>query len=147
MAVILYLPEHNGAGARLHRIVKEVLSERNIEWFGSLNEMSQRLHEPIPDVKIAILYLTNKQDLLRVCAMGDFLGDIRLILVLPDGNPETISKAHLLRPRFITYVDNSFDDLGLVLKQMYHLYGDVKEKEALEDLALKKQKRWIHNRS
>lgn len=124
MAILLYLPEKNEAGARLHRIVRNILSDRNIEMFDSIDDMSQRLHEPIPDLKIAVLYLATKHDLLEIQSLSNFLWDIRLILVLPDEDPGTISQAHLLRPRFIAYADHPFDDLGVVLKQMVRIYHD-----------------------
>ncbi|MCJ7779472.1 MAG: hypothetical protein MUQ27_01475, partial [Acidimicrobiia bacterium] len=45
----------------------------------------------------------------------DLLDRIRIILILPDRNKDTINKGHTLFPRFLTYVDGNFDWVTAVL--------------------------------
>lgn len=127
MAVLLYFPEKQGAGARLHTIVKDVLRGRKIKLCHSINDLSRCLHQQIAHFRIAVLYLETRRDLLDVLSLSDCLEDMKLILVLPDADPLTVTQAHALRPRFITYNDDSFDDLGIVLAKMTQLYRDPED--------------------
>ncbi len=54
-------------------------------------------------------------------AIRDFLSDIRMIVVLKDQEKDTITKAHRLYPRYITYADSDFIDVGAVLTKMMFL--------------------------
>ena len=48
----------------------------------------------------------------------DLLIDIRLIIILPDRQADTIEIAHALHPRFLSYIDNNFKDVNVVLNRM-----------------------------
>ena len=122
MAILFYLPEKKEAGARLYKIVKNVLAGKEIKLCKTIKDMTKCLHQKIAHFRIAVLYLETRRDILDVQSLSEYLGDVKLILVLPDGDPLTISQAHLLRPRFITYKDDPFDDLGTVLAKMTELY-------------------------
>ena len=146
MEVLLYLPEKKGAGARLLKIAKVILAGQEIKLCQSIKDLSRCLHQQIAHFRIAVLYLETRRDLLDVQSLSDCLGDMKLILVLPDGDPLTVSQAHTLRPRFITYKDYSFDDLGMVLKQMVNLYQDTMGDEEPKHLKLMmKRKRSVHS--
>lgn len=56
--------------------------------------------------------------MLELIEYREWLGDRRLILVLPDDDIETISQGHALRPRFVTYVESDFIDISAVLGKM-----------------------------
>jgi len=43
---------------------------------------------------------------------------MRIILILPDEDNETITMGHTLFPRFSTYADSDFKDVAAVLKKM-----------------------------
>lgn len=122
MAVLLYLPEKKEAGARLYKIVKHVLEGQKIKVCKTVKDLQSCLTQKIAHFRIAVLYLETRRDILDIQSLSDYLGDMKLILVLPDGDPLTISQAHLLRPRFITYKDDPFDDLRIVLAKMTELY-------------------------
>lgn len=50
-----------------------------------------------------------------ILSLREFLHDRRIILVLPDSEPETVSLGHILRPRFITYGDSDYMDVSAIL--------------------------------
>ena len=54
--------------------------------------------------------------------MGDLLQELKLVLILPDDDQDTIVKAHTLRPRYLSWVDQNFIDIGAVLRRMVDLY-------------------------
>ena len=58
------------------------------------------------------------KELEKILTLQDLLSDIRIILILPDRTPNTISKAHKLAPRFLTYLDSDFGEIKAVLHKM-----------------------------
>ena len=51
-------------------------------------------------------------------SLRKLLSDLRLILILPDRDRDTVMSAHALRPRFLTYADGNLDDIAAVLRKM-----------------------------
>jgi hypothetical protein len=43
---------------------------------------------------------------------------MKTIVILPDSNPDTVAKGHILRPRFLSYCDGDFQDVAAVLSRM-----------------------------
>jgi hypothetical protein len=51
----------------------------------------------------------------RLTCMRELIQNNKSIIVLPDQTPETVSMGHTLYPRFISYLDSDFKDIGSVL--------------------------------
>jgi len=124
MALILYLPVTDEPANQLYKIVKRAASKRKVELCRSIHELSERLSRPLFNFHISILFAADRKDLLAITSLGHFLSDMRIILVLPDHDPETIAKGHLLRPRFILWLDDDFTQMEIILKRMINLYDD-----------------------
>jgi hypothetical protein len=122
MALILYLPDKNEAGAHLRMIIKGAIQKQKIETYHSIRQLSERLQKPIYDVKVAVFYAASREHLKAIIGLSDFLWDLKIILVLPDSDPITVTKAHMLRPRYVTWADEDFKDLGNVLNNLMELY-------------------------
>jgi hypothetical protein len=75
------------------------------------------------DVGLAVLYAATRADLMELIFLGNFLGELRLVLIIPDRDPTTVAKAHALRPRFLALAEKDLDELESVLKRMAELYG------------------------
>ncbi|NVM57217.1 MAG: hypothetical protein HWN51_03755 [Desulfobacterales bacterium] len=67
---------------------------------------------------IAVLLAASREELSDILSIRDLLTDIRVILVLPDRDDDTIAKGHTLRPRFFTYADSDFVEIAAVLSKM-----------------------------
>jgi hypothetical protein len=124
MAIILYLPLTEGPGKQIYAIVKRAASKRNVELYISIQDLSERLRQSVFDVNVIVLLAANRKDLLEITSLGDFLNGMRIILVLPDCDTETIAKGHLLRPRFIAWLGDDFAHVEMVLKKMLSIYDD-----------------------
>ena len=98
------------------------LSPREIETYRCFPDLRQRLQCPFPDINVAVLFCMTKADLQEIFTLGEFLQELRIILVLPDADTETIIKAHNLKPRYLSWLDNNFFDIVTVLKRMVDLY-------------------------
>ncbi len=121
MSVIVYLPDAENAGDRLLEAIKTT-TPKQIEIYHSLADLAARFQKPCPDTRITVLLAATVKHLQDIIRLRDYLLEMRLILVLPDGDHETIAQAHSLRPRFLTWMTNDFADVGVVLKRMVELY-------------------------
>lgn len=119
MRLLLYSPVKEGIGKQLRRMIEELVSKNNMEIYQSVESLSLRLRQPANNGPIAAVLLAAKRgDLTELLSIRDLLRDIRIILVLPDRDEDTIAKAHTLRPRFVSYSDGNFTDVCSVLGRM-----------------------------
>lgn len=129
--MIFYLPAYEEKGEELlNRMIVE-LAPRKIETYRCFQDLRQRLQCPFPDIKVAVLLCMTKADLQEIFTLDELLRDLKIILVLPDDDTETIMKAHNLRPRYLSWLDHNFFDIVAVLKRMVDFYDAplVKEEE------------------
>lgn len=124
MTLILYLPLTEGAGRQLYEIAKRVVPKGNIELYRSIQELSGRLHRPLFGVKAAVLWAVDRENLVEITCLGCFLDETRIILVLPDHDPETIAKGHLLRPRFVAWQGDDFSRVETYLRNVLGLHEE-----------------------
>jgi len=125
MGLILCLSGENESNASLIRIVKIAVPNHAIEILFSIGELSERLRKSLADISVAVLYAAERSELLEMIYLGELLGEIRVVLVLPDAQPESLNKAHILHPRFIATSRGDFKYLGSVLKKMMFLYDNA----------------------
>ena len=118
MSVLLYSTLEQGPGERLHAIIKTFVPEREIEVLGTIQNLSDRLREPKHAKDVTILVAASRDELGELLSVSDFLSDLRVILVLPDREDDTVAKGHTLGPRFLSYADSNFIDVAAVLSKM-----------------------------
>ena len=120
MEVFFYAKTKEGAGKRLQKIIEMLVPKSKTVIFRTTNGLSRRLRRPKPanDLTVGVLLATSRRDLQDILSIRELLGDVRIIMILPDREGETIAKGHSLRPRFITYADSDFEDISAVLKKM-----------------------------
>jgi hypothetical protein len=118
MKVFLYTT----AVERVARLVKQALElavpEIFLETYRSASNFARRLRQPKDDLTIVILLLADAEDFLDVLAMRHLFRDVRMIVIVPDTQDETIAMAHRLRPRYLTYIDGNFSGLSTVVDKM-----------------------------
>jgi hypothetical protein len=124
--IIVYSKATNGIGARLQEAVETILPRANVEFFHSIYRLSERLHRPALSFPIIVLLAMNREDLENIIAIQDLLFDSRIVLILPDKEDDTLALGHSLRPRFVSYRDSSFKDVGAVLGKMVNRPETIK---------------------
>lgn len=135
--MIFYLPAYEEKGEELlNRMITE-LAPRKIETYRCFPDLCRRLQCPFPDVKVAVLLCMTKAHLQEIFTLGEYLQDLKVILVLPDDDTETIIKAHNLRPRYLSWLDHNFFDIVAVLKRMVDFYDTHQAEEGKKDLRTK----------
>jgi len=118
MPLILYLPHKIKAEEQLLRIIKKAIPEHTIETCVSIAELSERLHRPLPDVRVVVLYTASRTELMEIIYLGYLLAELKVVLILPDSDPDMLEKAYTLCPRFIAAAESDFKHLGAVLRKM-----------------------------
>lgn len=103
-----------GIGARLRGLVPD----ENLEVYRSIEELAQVLHRLYDHNTIAILQARDREELLRIISLRELLQGMRVILLIPDREEETISMAHSLRPRFLGSGKSDLSDTMSVLRKM-----------------------------
>ncbi|HVO67929.1 MAG TPA: hypothetical protein VMT12_15740 [Syntrophales bacterium] len=126
MTLLIYTTRMEGAGERLLQIVDTVVSGENVKIYRTVDGLSRGLRQPRNEVTLAILLASSKEDLINLLSIRDLLSDMKIILILPDSDPETVAKGHMLRPRFLTYCDSDFVDVAAVLSLMVRNLGEDK---------------------
>ena len=115
MILVYYASVTDGAGERLQRVIEGLVPEEKLEVYGMIGELAARLRQPVGDVTMAVLLAATREDLSRILSVCDLLCYVRIMLILPDQEEDTIAKGHSLRPRFVTYADSDFLDVAAVL--------------------------------
>ena len=118
MNVLFYGPKNDKSTQELCKVVFKRIPKNKTEKCSTLADLTRRLRQPQNDIGIALLTARTKQDLEDLVALRELLSDIRVILILPDRDHDTISKAHALYPRFLSYIDRDFDEVKAVLSKM-----------------------------
>ena len=116
--IIFYSTSNGEVRNRLLRIIQTVVSEENMKICRSIDALSKGLRKPRNDMNVAILHASTRTELLDFISLRDLLWDMKIILILPDSDPDTVAKGHILRPRFLSYCDNGFTDVAAVISRM-----------------------------
>lgn len=119
MQVLLFSNKDDLNNKRLEKVIVQLIPERQIERFKSLENFEQRLRRPVEPDSIAVLFAANRRELQRMQGIRGLLPEIYVILVIPDRAKRTIKLAHLLLPRFLSQKESDFADLKIVLNKMY----------------------------
>ena len=118
MSLLVYAAKSNGVTRQLQQAIEEVVPKKKYEVCRDLKILSERLQQPMNGLKIAIVLADSDQTFADFLSLQDLLSQLKIILILPDRQTATFSKAHLLGPRFVTYADSDFEDLKAVLGKM-----------------------------
>jgi hypothetical protein len=118
MSILIYYSDSADAGESLRQIIERSVLDEKIEIYREIGALSQRLHRPSFDLSVAILFCCSKGDLLDILTLQYLLKDVRIILILPDDDDDTLAKGHALGPRFLSYRDEDFSDVAGVVSRM-----------------------------
>ena len=120
MNLLLYRTAAEGTGERLQSVIETLAPKVKAEIACTLDRLSCRLRQPKDDFTIAVLLAASRNDLADILSIHDLLCDIRIILILPDREDDTVAWGHALQPRFLSYIDRDFTDVAAVLAKMVH---------------------------
>lgn len=119
--LILFIHHDSGSeGKTFKRSMDQLDIQADIMLIQDFKTLEMHLIKP-PDFVLSELFILladSNNHLDHLFNFIELLKDKRLLLILPDNQPETISKAHKFWPRFFTYINHNYDDLCSVIKQI-----------------------------
>lgn len=118
MSLLVYLSKLNGTAKRIRDTVDALNWNGTVELFYSFKEFELRLRHPNGGEDIGLLFFSTPDDLNQMILSRHLLSNLRLIVILPDREAETVAQGHLLRPRFLSYRDADFSNVIMVLQKM-----------------------------
>lgn len=126
MPVIYYKSNDNEASEKLQTVIEAEVSGRGIELYRSIDELTMRLRLPNREKNIAVLFISSIVEIYQISSIRKSTDDISFIIVLPERSADIISAGYKLHPRFMSYADGDFKDVGVVLKKMIKLADNNK---------------------
>ena len=133
MNIIYHCLAPDGVSLRLQIIIEIMVSPKNFEILSGEKIMEDHLRSPLSANAIVILQISSFSDLRDIIALKELLIDHRIILILPDREPEIVALGHTLRPRLISYRDSDFLDVASVLSRMnFNARRDCREDKLIE---------------
>lgn len=116
--ILSYANEKNRVVDTLEDFVARQLSPPKLVHCRSFEALERRLRRPRHNVKILFISVSDALEMAQLTNLRPLLMDLKLVLVLPRRDPDTIAWAHTLGPRFIAYADNGVEQVGAVLDRM-----------------------------
>jgi hypothetical protein len=86
--------------------------------YRTIDDLSKGLRQPGKDSGVAILLVSNQEDLKNILSIGPLFQNIRIILLIPNKEAEIVALAHQLRSRFLTDINTDLAEIIAVLKKM-----------------------------
>lgn len=122
MQLLMYAAASNAAGRELWNRIQsmEFGSVAETIYCSSIMALDKHLRQPLGLSPIGIMIPSDDSELVDLIGMRHLLRGMRVILILPTDQPQDIThfRAHLLRPRFITYADAHPEEIIAVLWKM-----------------------------
>jgi len=118
MKLLIFASEDGEAREHLVSLASGLVQPEFIEHFSSLEDFSRSLRRPLLGESLALIVASNKQELERLVSLNRLLRDLRLILILPDHDRDSVVMGHMLRPRFLSFSDGDLTDVAAVLAKM-----------------------------
>ena len=115
---LLLCARENDIGRRLKERIQGLMLNHAMESFGTIDELIQRLRQPVNGYSMAVILAGDRSELTKILEVGELLGSLKIIIILPDRNPETVSAALKLHPRYLSYADGDFLDVSMVTGRM-----------------------------
>lgn len=123
MNIVFYIPVRDRRAKRIQEIVEVASLEAESQVFATIKMLAKGIFQPHYPVKMAVLYAPRKKDLQDLLTIRDLLRKVHIILMLPERKESTISRGHILRPGFLTFVYSDLADVGLLLTKMMKTFG------------------------
>ena len=95
--------------------------ENNTELYHYIKTLSERLTRPVDGLAVMVLIAGDRKDLLNIIAVKKLFDLIRIIIILPDREDESVRIGYKLQPRFLTYVNGDVTEVHAVLGKLLEL--------------------------
>lgn len=122
MEILLYRNYDDKITKKLWKIILETAPNYTTKKYYKISDLNSKLRKQRDYPTIILISAKTKRDLKALLEFQDLFKDTSIIIVLPDRDQKNISMAHSFFPRYLTYIDESFDDVKAVLSKMVKKY-------------------------
>jgi len=128
MELIVLDHDNRSFSGRLHDFALKSKEIFGAMFFWSTTGFLNQLRTFSGSQRIAVVLMADRSLLQDLFHLKDLFEDLSLFLVLSDHLPDTLSAAHRLHPRFLTFMDEGGDDLLGVLESFIcqQTFGSLK---------------------
>ena len=121
MKCIFYEKRSGIIAGQIIGLLKVSAAENKIELYHTIRTLSQILIKPFDELAIMVLIAGDRKDLLNILAMQKLFGFIKIIIILPDREDESVKMGYKLQPRFLTYVNGDISEVHAILRKLLEL--------------------------
>lgn len=118
MELLIYAPPVTIPQHRLLSKITHALDDIPVNLFKSIDSLAQYLRQPICESFVTILFPKDNAELASLITMRHLMRNMRIVLILPNQDKQTISDGHFLRPRYVSHVEGDLSDVVAVVKKM-----------------------------
>lgn len=92
-----------------------------LEILPDVDTLATRLREPMDPIGLLVIQAVDRGHLQQLSQRCKSLHKVRIALLLPDTDKDTVALAHTLHPSLMTYSENSLHELTAVLRKLANL--------------------------
>ena len=116
---ILYFSTLSADSAKtLDDLIKSHVPNDALETYRDMANFKERLNQPIDNISVALIAVDNNT-LKKLQTLEKQLKKLRLVVILPTKDKETVALGNKLHPRFLSYTFGNFSVVKTVLKKYF----------------------------
>jgi hypothetical protein len=119
MKILMCVTDTSGAAASEFEAKIDAVAGSHIAGIcRDTDSLQDELRKPWAVYDLVILFAGNVAELEQYVSLQDLLEGVPVLLILPENRADIFRRAHLLRPRFISFANGDFSDFIAVLQKM-----------------------------
>jgi hypothetical protein len=118
MKLITYISPEAPEAEILWRAIERAVSPEQVQVHESATELVERLKTGLYGLHVVLVLAPSKEDMAKLVDAQDALDRFRVVLFIPDQDPETLSQGHSLYPRFLGWASDDLPSLDSILQKM-----------------------------
>ncbi len=120
--IIFYVNKEFKQGRELMAKVCNSLGHYRFDVYDDPVSLEAILRSGLPSInRLAVLVPGDMEELESLSHLKGLLASLRLILILPDNLPDTIAFGHMMKPRFLDFIDSDPEILIEVADRMAYM--------------------------
>ncbi len=118
MQIVIYAHPFDGSARNVLKCLRDRYDGPDTIYLPEVKDVEPHLRKPAYMEKLLVLMPRDRRELDDLIAISDLMRDAKLILVLPEDDPVINEQSHLMRPRFVSYIDCDPSRLIMVIDRI-----------------------------
>ena len=103
---------------QLDEMIETYVPDHALETFKDIENFKERISQPSNSVSVVVV-AAEKEALKKLQVLQDQLNKLRLVVILPNKDQETVALCSKFKPRFLSYTSGNFSVVRTVLKKIF----------------------------